>query len=194
MDYARFSELFADVPDAQKNDFKRLKLLTCIGGNVLPVFKEHLAATETLEDFFEAVYQDDGCRFENAWGYWAKMKHPREWADRFEALQVARDVSYVGAYGLPIECNGVDMVWPLSGEGGMDKCCDVYVFADDSFNDAACEFMLSIGGTFVVADMTLEGSFDVYRGPGLVVFEKWDTDETGHRLNRKRQMTCVHCK
>ena len=89
MQYEELKAQAEAVPAAQAKDYRELLALASIAGGVWPRLKGHLEAAEDCRGFFQAIYDDDACRFENAWAYWAKMnKEP--WADRFEAEKAVR--------------------------------------------------------------------------------------------------------
>ena len=188
MEFSEFKELINNAPDYQKKDYKRLAKYACIGNDVWPQFQEHLEKADSLYGFFENIYYDDDCRFEKAWGMWARMKHAHEWPLRFVPIQEVHGFSFAGAVGLVVQTEGLDMMWPLQVRGGVDKYCDVYVYEDDQFNDEAVDYMLSVGGKLTVAGLELDGSYDVYRADGLLIFEKWIVDDIGRRANKKRQI------
>ena len=88
---------------------------------------------EDCRGFFQAIYDDEACRFENAWAYWAKMnKEP--WADRFEAEKRACAACCLENKGIFIEGNGNELLVPLQGRG---HAANVYLFAESGFNEHA---------------------------------------------------------
>ena len=188
MDYNRFKELVESVPDYMQKDYRNLKRLVGIGDDVWPLLKQHLEDAETLYDFFENIYYDDACRMEKAWGYWARWKHPHDWPLQFEPLQEQHGISYAGAIGFIMQTEGMDMMIPIQTRGGVDKQASIYVFEDDCFNDEAVDYMFSFGGKAKVENIQLDGSYDVYRADGLLVFEQWVVDDIGRRANKKRQI------
>ena len=79
MQYEELKAQVEAVPAAQAKDYRELLALASIAGGVWPRLKGHLEEAEDCRGFFQAIYDDDACRFENAWAYWAKMnKEP--WA------------------------------------------------------------------------------------------------------------------
>ena len=143
MQYEELKAQVEAVPAAQAKDYRELLALASIAGGVWPRLKGHLEAAEDCRGFFQAIYDDDACRFENAWAYWAKMnKEP--WADRFEAEKAVRGVRLENK-GIFIEGNGNELLVPLQGRG---HAANVYLFAENSFNEHAAEFYGAINGSF----------------------------------------------
>ena len=115
MQYEELKAQVEAVPAAQAKDYRELLALASIAGGVWPRPKGHLEAAEDCRGFFQAIYDDEACRFENAWAYWAKMnKEP--WADRFEAEKAVRGVRLENK-GIFIEGNGNELLVPLQGRG-----------------------------------------------------------------------------
>ena len=151
MQYEELKAQAEAVPAAQAKDYRELLALASIAGGVWPRLKGHLEAAEDCRGFFQAIYDDDACRFENAWAYWAKMnKEP--WADRFEAEKAVRGVRLENK-GIFIEGNGNELLVPLQGRG---HAANVYLFAENSFNEHAAEFYGAINGSFTCVGMELE--------------------------------------
>lgn len=170
-----------DAPQAK--DYRELLALASIAGGVWPQFGEHLERAEDCRGFFKAIYDDDACRFENAWAYWAKMnKEP--WADRFEPERALRGVLLENK-GLFLEGKGNELLIPLHGRG---HGANVYLFADSGFNAKAAELYGSINGSFLCVGIELEGAFDVYRGHRTLIFERWTIDKLKRRAHGKGQV------
>ena len=74
MNYQDLKEQTAAKPEAQLDDYKKLFSLACVGGQVKDRLKVHLEAAENIDEFYATMYADDACRFENVWGYYAKMQ------------------------------------------------------------------------------------------------------------------------
>ena len=183
MQYEELKAQVEAVPAAQAKDYRELLALASIAGGVWPRPKGHLEAAEDCRGFFRAIYDDDACRFENAWAYWAKMnKEP--WADRFEAEKAVRGVRLENK-GIFIEGNGNELLVPLQGRG---HAANVYLFAENSFNEHAAEFYGAINGSFTCVGMELEGAFDIYRAHRALIFERWDVDKLRRRANGKGQV------
>lgn len=183
MNYSEFKELMDAVPDRDRRDYLKLRQYSCIGGNVWPRYEGHLAEARTLHEFFEAVYADDACKFDNAWAYWARMQHKR-WTDRFEPERMMRDVQFT-ANGILVEKDGLEVVFALPVTGKR-KRADVFVFPENGFNEAAADQVASINGSFTCAGMEFDGTFDVFTSDRALIFEEWAFDALGYRQNDKR--------
>lgn len=183
MDFATFKELMDAVPERDRKDYSKLRQYCCIGGNVWPQYQKHLEEATTLREFFEAIYADDACKFDNAWAHWARMQHKR-WADRFEPERMMRDVMFT-ANGILFQKDGLELVIsvPVSGKR---KRADVYVFPESGFNEAAAEQVASLNGTFSCAGMEFDGTYDVFVADRALILEEWELDKMGYRKNDKR--------
>lgn len=184
--YVNYDELKAQVaavPAAQQKDYRELLGLASIGGGVWPRLQKHLDEANDCRSFFQAIYADDACRFENVWAYWAKMnKEP--WADRFEAEQVARNVR-LEHKGIFLQGADHELLIPLQGRGWE---ANVYLFAENSFNEKAAEFYGAVDGTFTCVGLELEGAFDIYRSHRALIFECWHIDKLRRRADGKGQI------
>ena len=108
------------------------------------------------------------------------------WADRFEAEKAVRGVRLENK-GIFIEGNGNELPGdvPLQGRG---HAANVYLFAENSFDEHAAEFRGAINGSFTCVGMELVGAFDIYRAHRALIFERWDVDELRRRANGKGQV------
>lgn len=183
MDYTEFKDLMDNVPVRDKRDYSKLRQYVCIGGNVWPQYEKHLEAATTLREFFEAIYADDACKFDNAWAYWANMQRKR-WVERFDPERMMRDVQFT-ANGILIEKDGFELVIavPVSGKR---KRADVYVFPENGFNEAAAVQVASVNGAFTCAGMVFDGTYDIFVSDRALIFEEWELDKMGYRKNDKR--------
>ena len=183
MDFAEFKRLMDEVPVRDKRDYSKLRQYACIGGGIWPQYEQHLAQASTLREFFEAVYADDACKFDNVWAYWARMQHKR-WVERFESDRMMRDVPFT-ANGILIEKEGLELVIavPVSGKR---KRADVFVFPENGFNEAAADQVASLNGTFACAGMAFDGTYDVFVSDRALILEQWELDKMGYRKNDKR--------
>ncbi|MEG0323990.1 MAG: hypothetical protein RR547_01295 [Raoultibacter sp.] len=183
MDYQQLKEQVAAAPASQAKDYRQLLSLTCIAGGVWPQFAEHLKQAKDCQEFFQSIYDDDACRFENAWAYWAKT-HKELWVDRFEPEWMMRGVPLEGK-GFFLQSGESELLVPLVGRGHV---ANVYLFAENGFNEKAAEFYGAINGSFTCLGMPLEGAFDIYRAHRSLLFERWDIDELRRRANGKGQI------
>lgn len=190
MDFARFKELMDEVPERDRKDYAKLRQFTCVGGKVWPQYEAHLEEATTLREFFEGIYEDDSCKMDNTWAYWARMQRKR-WTDRFEPERMMRDVVFT-ANGILIEKDGLELVIsvPVSGKR---KRADVLVFRENGFNEAAAEQVASINGAFTCAGMNFDGTYDIFVGDRVLILEEWELDTLGYRKNDKRaSKPCCH--
>lgn len=183
MNIDEFKQLTASVPERDRRDYSKLRQYACIGGSVWPHYEGHLQAASSLRDFFEAIYADDACRFDNAWAYWAKMQRKR-WTERFEPVRMMHDVLFT-ANGILIEKDGLELVIAIPVTGKR-KRADVLVFPENGFNEAAAEQVASINGKFACAGMEFDGTFDLFVSDRALIFEEWQLDKMGYRMNDKR--------
>ena len=182
MQYEELKAQVEAVPAAQAKDYRELLALASIAGGVWPRLKGHLEEAEDCRGFFQAIYDDDACRFENAWAYWAKMnKEP--WADRFEAEKAVRGVRLENK-GIFIEGNGNELLVPLQGRG---HAANVYLFAENSFNEHAAEFYGAINGSFTCVGMELEGAFDIYRAHRALIITRFHVRKIPPHLRRAQE-------
>lgn len=183
MEYGELKKQVAAMPPSQAKDYRELLSLASIAGGVWPQFEEHLKRAQDCRGFFKSIYDDDACRFENAWAYWAKMnKEP--WADRFEAERVLKNV-LLDNKGIFIEGGGNELLVSLAGRG---QAGSIYLFAENGFNEKAAEFYGAINGSFTCAGIALEGAFDLYRTHRALIFERWEVDKLMRRANGKGQI------
>lgn len=183
-----YEELKAQVEAADAShakDYRELLALTSIAGGVWPQFAEHLSQATDCRSFFKSIYDDDACRFENAWAYWAKMnKEP--WADRFEPERVLRGVLLENK-GIFLEGkdSGNELLIPLHGRG---HGANVYLFPESGFNAKAAELYGSVNGSFTCVGIELEGAFDIFRTHRALIFERWTVDKLRRRAHGKGQI------
>ena len=183
MDIIEFKSQMAEVPERDRRSYSKLAQYACVGGNVWPQYQKHLDASGTLREFFEAVYADDACRFDNAWAAWARMQRKR-WTERFEPERMVRDVPFT-ANGILIEKDGLELVIAVPVTGKR-KRADVLVFPENGFNEAAADQVASINGRFACAGMTFDGTYDIFVSDRALILEQWELDKLGYRKNDKR--------
>lgn len=190
MNYNELKEQTSALPEERRHDYRKLMTLACVGGDVKHQLKKHLDQASTLDEFYEAIYKDDACLFENVWAYYAKMKGGK-WPQRFCA-EDARLGIRLQLRGIAVESKEVQFFIPMSGR---NRTADVYLFADGKINDNAADYFTSVSGTFTCLDMTFAGTYDIYVGPRLVIFERWEFDKLGNRLNGKGETKmCCSCR
>lgn len=190
MELKELREAIDAMPESRRRDYKKLLSLTGVGGKVWPALAAHLEAAGTPDEFFEAVYEDDACRFENLWAAWAKLTHKR-WAKRFEPLQTVEGAK-LSDKGVFLEGEHAQILIPVQGR---NRPIDVYVFGEDGFNSEAADLYLCVNGSFECFGMKIEGTFDVYVAERMVLIEMWEMDEAGRRVSSKRrcqQEPCWH--
>lgn len=183
MKYEELKEQVKAVPASQAKDYRELLSLASIAGDVWPQFKKHLEQARDCRGFFKSIYDDDACRFENAWAYWAKM-NKELWADRFEAERALRNVT-LDNKGVFLKGGGNELLIPLSGRS---HAASIYLFRENGFNEKAAEFYGAINGSFTCAGIELEGAFDVYRAHRALIFERWEIDQLKRRADGKGQI------
>lgn len=183
MDFATFKELMDDVPERDKRDYAKLRQFACIGGKVWPQYEKHLEASSTLREFFEAIYEDDACKFDNTWAYWARMQRKR-WTDRFEPERMVRDIVFT-ANGILFQKDGLELVISVPVTGKR-KRADVLVYPENGFNEAAADQVASINGSFTCAGMSFDGTYDIFVSDRALILEEWELDKMGYRSNDRR--------
>ena len=190
MNYQDLKEQTAAKPENQIADYKKLFSFACVGGKVKDSLRKHLEEANDIDAFYEAVYADDACRFENVWGYWAKM-HGGDWPKRFECEEARYGVR-LQLKGVAVENETIQFFIPMMGR---NRRADVYVFTDGKFNEEAADYFTSVSGTFTCLDMEFAGTYDIYVGPRLIIFERWEFDKLGNRLNGKGETKmCCSCR
>lgn len=190
MNYSELKEQTNALPEEKQHDYRKLMTLACVGGDVKRQLKKHLEQAQTPDEFYEAIYEDDACLFENVWAYYAKMKGGK-WPQRFCA-EDARLGIRLQLRGIAVESKEVQFFIPMTGR---NRTADVYLFADGKVNDNAADYFTSVSGTFTCLDMTFAGTYDIYVGPRLVIFERWEFDKLGNRLNGKGETKmCCSCR
>lgn len=190
MNYQDLKERTAALPESKQKDYRKLMSLACVGGDVKAQLKKHLETSVSIDDFYEAVYNDDECRFENVWAYYAKMKGGK-WPQRFCAEDARLGVR-LQLRGITVESKDVQFFIPMTGR---NRTADVYLFADGEVNDEAADYFTSVSGTFTCLDMEFAGTYDILVGPRLVIFERWEFDKLGNRLNGKGETKmCCSCR
>ena len=150
----------------------------------------HMADAADIDDFYNRVFDDDVCKFENVWGYLSKIRGGK-WLERFDAdekrLQVRLQLK-----GIMVENETIQFFIPMMGR---NRRADVYVFGDGKVNEGGLEYFTSVSGTFTCLDMEFAGSYDILVGPFTIVFERWEFDKMGNRLNGKGETKmCCSCR
>lgn len=185
MDFQQLKDQVHAVEGRAGHDYRELLSLSSVAGNVWPQYREHLIGAASADEFFEAVYQDDALKFENLWAYWAKMRHSREWIDRFEADAVVTNVLLDNRGVFLSGRDGNELLIPMKGRG---KKYNVYVFSENGFNEKVAELYGSTYGTFTCCGMELEGAYDIYRADRALIFERWAIDKFMRRAHGKGQI------
>lgn len=183
MDYQELREQVAAVPPSKARDYRELLSLSGVAGDVWPQLKGHLEVASTCDEFFERMYNDDACRFENVWALWARL-NGKKWPDRFEAERVLRNL-VLDNRGIFLTAAESELLIPLMGRG---QSCDLYVFPENGFNEKAAEFYGSIDGKHTCCGLELDGAFDIFRARRTLIFERWDIDQLKRRANGKGQI------
>ena len=190
MDYQALKSQTAEKPEGKKADYVKLFSLACVGGQVKDALQGHLKAAFDIDDFYERMYADDECRFENAWGYYAKMKGEK-WPLRFKAEDMRLGIR-LQLRGIAVESEDIQFFIPMTGR---NRKGDIYVFADGEINEEGLDYFTSVSGRFTCLDLKFEGTYDILVGPRLIVFERWEFDKLGNRLNGKGETKmCCSCR
>lgn len=189
MDYGELKDRIDALEGQRRKEFARVLSLAALGGRVRPEFALHLAGSKTPEEFFDAVYDDDGLRFTQAWAAWAQVSG-KNWVDRFDARgALASAPLYRG--GLPVVFSDGAVSVPTGLRGRNAR---ILLFDDGDFNEAAASYLTTVEGSFSCAGEDFAGTYDVFSGCGAVLLERWILDERGERakaaeLARKFQLT-----
>lgn len=185
MDYQELKRLTDEAPASMAKDYRKLLSFSGVAGRVWPQFRAHLEGASSLEQFYEAIYNDDACRFENVWAYWAKLRR-KNWIPRFDFEQVVhqplldeRGVFLTGK-------DGNEMLIPLHAR---NHPISLYVFDDSTFNEKAAEMYGSIYGSYSCCGIALEGAYDIYRADRALIFERWQIDKFMARANGKGRIS-----
>lgn len=190
MNYQDLKNQTLEKCETSQAEYKKLFSLAGVGGQVKDCLKPHLEKADTLDEFYEAVYADDACKYENVWGYWAKLKHP-EWPSRFHAERGRLGVR-LQLRGITVEGKSLQFYIPMTGR---NRRADVFEFVDGNVNEAALDYFTSVSGSFTCLDMEFAGTYDIFVGPRLIVFERWEFDKLGNRLNGKGETKmCCKCR
>ena len=185
MNYQELKDQISAMEGRSAHDYREMLSLSAVAGDVWPKYRKHLESATTPDEFFEAIYQDDTLKFENLWAYWAKMRHSRDWLDRFECDSMRRDVLLDNRGVFLSGKDGNELLIPMKGRG---KKYNVYVFDENGFNEKAAELYGSTYGSFTCCDVELEGAFDIYRADRALIFERWAIDKLIRRKDGKGQI------
>lgn len=186
MKYEDLIQYAQELPERDAKIYRELVSCAGVGGDVWPCMKEHLENAVTPREFFNAVYEDDACRFEKLWGLWAKLEK-KEWRIRFEAEKVLES-AVIERGGVVFEGEDVMFLVPVRGLRGKDRTVDIVIYPDDGFNVDVAEYYGSISGSFELYELKLEGTYDIYRAGRTLVLEHWTFDELGYRKRRRSQV------
>lgn len=190
MEYQELIEAVDDMPETKRKEYRRLLSLATIGGSVRHGMEEHLESACTVDDFFEAIFEDDALRNTNVWGAWASDRK-KNWIDRFEPDRAFTGVK-IEQKGFVVESPDVEFFIPVGGRGRYGS---LYEFKDGAFNEDAAEYFTSISGRFTCVGIAFEGSYDVFVSGRSVIFERWEFDALGNRLNGKGETKqCCACR
>lgn len=186
MNYQELKESIDGLASAQRQALSKVFSLAVIGGSIKPEFQVHAETANSPRTFFEAIYADDNLRFTNVWAAWAKYAG-KDWLGRFEPIAHGERIDFRGreskdaafsVRGVPVKfTGGGSFVVPLPGRGA-----DVYVFADDSFNEEAATYVTTLEGDFTCAGLELSGMFDVFKADSILILEQWNLSESGFRV------------
>ncbi len=171
MDYQGLKESIDQAPLASRAALERLLLYVSTGPNVSPDYQPYLEGASSYQDFFNAIYADDGKKNTSVWAEWASLKR-KSWLNRFEPDILLENLR-LKSDGLPVQF-GTGLF--LAPTGSRDNIANFYVFKQGAFNAEAAEFVTSIGGTFVCAGYEFAGIYGVYKYRGSVIFEEWEAD------------------
>ncbi|MEG1167518.1 MAG: hypothetical protein RSD93_05610 [Gordonibacter sp.] len=185
MDYQELKDCIDGLAPTQRQALGKVLSLAALGGALKPEFQAHAEAADSPRAFFEAIYADDDLRFTNVWAAWAKHAG-KDWLGRFEPIGRGARVDFRGresqdaafsVRGVPVAfAGGGSLIVPLSGRGA-----DVYLFADDSFNEEAATYFTTLQGDFTCAGLELSGMFDVFKADNALILEQWNLGENGFR-------------
>ncbi len=184
MDYQELKRQVEAVPASKLKEYKELLSVSCVAKDVWPQLKPHLESASTCDEFFESVYADDACRFENVWALWAKLKR-KDWVPRFEPDAAMHDL-LLDNRGVFLRGGDNELLIPMVGRG---RSVSLYLFSENGFNEKAAELYGSIYGKFDCCGMELDGAYDIYRTDRALIFERWAIDKLMRRANGKGQIS-----
>jgi len=171
MDCQELKAQIAKAPVSSREALDRIFLFTTAGGEVIPEFADLLEASDSYQDFVEAIYRDENRKFSLLWAECAKFKR-RNWLAFFEPKMLVENVR-MKTDGVPIQFGSGVMLAPT---GSRDNIAKVYVFESKAFNTNAAEFVTSIGGTFTLLDYEFCGIYGLYKYRGSVILEEWQVE------------------
>lgn len=174
----RFDELKDELRSMGKPGRELLALAT-IGGAVRQEYAAHAEAATSARAFLDAVYADDDLRFTALWSAWAKADR-KDWLVRFAPERCVRGVELVRR-GLPVEfAGGGALLIPAEARGGRATVAE---FADGAINAEAAEFLMAVEGAFACGGLVFDGTYDVLRDRGTVIFVRWRLNARGQRAS-----------
>lgn len=171
MDCQELKQAVANAPLKSRELLERVYMYTTAGDEIKPEFAEYLEASDSYQDFVDAIYRDENRKFSLLWAECAKFKR-RNWLQYFEPKMLVENVR-MKTDGVPIQFGSGVMLAPT---GSRDNIAKVYVFASKAFNTNAAEFVTSIGGTFTLLDYEFCGIYGIYKYRGSVILEEWEVE------------------
>lgn len=185
MNYQEMKEYIDGLAPIQRQALSKMLSLSALGGSFKSEFRVYAEEADSPCSFFDAIYADDNLRFTSVWAAWARHTG-KDWLGRFEPIARGARIDFRGreskdaafsVRGVPVEfAGGGSFIVPLSGRGA-----EVYVFADECFNEDAATYVTTLQGDFTCAGLELSGMFDVFRADGCLILEQWSLCENGFR-------------
>ena len=171
MECAELKRQIENAPVASRAALEKMYLYVTSGVGILPDFAEHLEASNTYNEFFDAIYRDESQKFTLLWAECAKYKR-RNWLQFFEPKMLVQNIR-MKTDGLPVQFGSGVMLAPT---GGRDNIANFYLFESKAFNTNAADFITSIGGTFTLLDYEFCGIYGLYKYRGSVIMEEWQVE------------------
>lgn len=180
-----YNDMKAELDAATGDEKRRLRdllAMVCLGGQIEEDYVKYAEESSTLQEFFDAIYEDDDMRFTPVWGQLAREHDPIDWLQRFEPI------AYMPRVKAPrgLAFRGENTAMAILPED-LRLTPNVFVFDEAGFNEAAANLLMTFTGAYEVAGIQLDGTYDIYRAKNNFIFEQWKTNDFGERLNKRAE-------
>lgn len=181
MDCQELKAAIAAAPAKSRAQLEDIYVLATAGNKILPEFEECLEASQSYQDFIDAIYRDENRKNSMLWAKCATFKR-RNWLQYFEPKMLLQNIRLKGD-GIPIQFGTAMMFAPT---GSRDNIANLYVFPSGGFNAQAAEFVTSIGGTFKMLDYEFCGIYGLYKYRGSVILEEWQVEREPQKVDPEK--------